>query len=121
MNTIRVLLAVDSPMLRELLKDRIQPQRDIEVVGEAADPVDLLLAVRATDADVVIHTWPESTEAPGICSHLLTEYAGLLVIGIPPDEDRAYACHQAISTTRLPTAGLEEMLAEIRQTVPALK
>lgn len=120
MNTIRVLLAVDSPMLRELLKDRIQPQRDIEVVGEAADPVDLLLAVHATQADVVIHTWPEST-TPGICSHLLAEYPGLLVIGIPPNENRAYACHQAISTTRLPTAGLEEMLAEIRQTVPALK
>ena len=121
MKTIRVLLAVESSTLCDVLKGQIQEQRDVEVVGEVIDPVELLLAVGATQADVVIHTWPESEETPGICSHLLLEYPDLLVIGISPNEDRAYACRQAISTTTLPTAELGELFAEMRQTVRVLR
>jgi hypothetical protein len=120
---IRVLLAVESQMLSEL-KEHIERDDNMEVVGEVsevANPLDLLLAVDGTQANVVIHGWPESQEMPGVCTHLLAEFPDLLVIGIPPSRDRAVACRQTITKTTIRMAGMEDLLAEIRQTEPALR
>ena len=114
MNPIQVILAMESPMLRGILKDLIQQESDLEVAAEACDPVDLLLAVAETQADVVIHSWPASQEIPGICTHLLLEYPDLLLIGIPPNADHAVACRQTIATKQFPTAGFGDLLSEVR-------
>ena len=111
---IRIVLALESPLLCEVLRDLIQQEPDLEVVAEADDPVDLLLTVDLTKVNVFIHSW-ESHEVPAICSHLLTEYPDLLVIGIPPNADLAYACRQAIAKTKFPTARLQDVLSEIRR------
>lgn len=118
---VRVLIAVESAMLGELLKDLIDREPNMDVVGKVSDPMDALLAVEETQADVLIHTWPESGRMPGICEHLLNEYPDLLVIGIAPNQDRAYACRRAITTTTLLTAGLQDVLSEIRLIEPALR
>lgn len=116
---IRVLFAVESSAVCNRLRDLIGQDPDVEVVGEVADPIDLLVAVNRTQADVAIVKWPQSGELPGICSHLLTEYPDLLVIGIPLREDRAYACRQRIARTRLPT--MEGVVSEIHRRVPAVR
>lgn len=114
MKKTRVVLALDSPMLGELLRKLIQREADVEVVDEVEDPVDLLLGVDLSGVDVVIHSWPESHEMPGICTHLLGEYPDLLLIGIPPSADCAYACRQEIATTTLPSGKLSDVIAQIR-------
>ena len=114
MKKTRVVLALDSPMLGELLRNLIQREAGVEVVDEVDDPVDLLLGVDLSRVDVVIHSWPESHEMPGICTHLLGEYPDLLLIGIPPSADCAYACRQAIATTTLPSGKLRDVIAHIR-------
>ena len=114
MSGTRVLLAVDSPLFRDLLRNRIAREDHMDVVGDVADPMDLLLAVRRTGANVLIHSWPDSEEMPGICSHLLLEYPALAVIGIPPDAERAYSCRQTITTTIVEMDGLRGLLDEIR-------
>ena len=63
---------------------------------------------------MVIHSWPESHEMPGICTHLLGEYPDLLLIGIPPSADCAYVCRQTIATTTLPSGKLRDVIAHIR-------
>ena len=51
---------VDVPNgLSNLLQDVIQRQENMLVVGEAFDPIDLLLTVNETDADVVIMGHPQ--------------------------------------------------------------
>ncbi len=114
MKTIKVLLAVESPMLRELLSEHIGNEPDLEVVDERVAPVDLLVAVARTEADVVIQTWPASGEMPNILTHLFVEYPELLVIGLPDDLDHAVICRQTITKTEFPTVGLQEVLSEIR-------
>ena len=115
MNKIRVLLALDSPLLRELLRKLIEREPDMEVVDEVDDPVDLLFGTDLAEVNVVIHSWPESREMPGICTHLLAEYPDLLLVGIPPGAERAYACRQAIATIPLRTSSLRDVIDEIRR------
>lgn len=115
MSKIRVLLALDSPLLRELLRKLIEREPDIEVVDEVDDPVDLLLGTDMARVNAVIHSWPESAQMPGICTLLLAEFPDLLLLNIPPDADRAYACRQAIATTPLPNASLDDLIKTIRE------
>ena len=118
---IKVILALESPVLRELLGDLIEREPGIELVREVADPIDLLVEVKQTQAEVVIQEWPESEEIPGICSHLLTEYPDLLLIGITQDTGHAFVCELTIARRRFRTAELHDVLFEIQKRVPALK
>jgi DNA-binding transcriptional LysR family regulator len=80
---IRVLFSAMSPLLAVLLTDLIQRHADLEVVGKPSpEPVDLLLAVREYEADVVIMALANPAEPPGISSHLLAEYPDLLVLAL---------------------------------------
>ncbi|MBN2021260.1 MAG: response regulator transcription factor [Pirellulales bacterium] len=116
MDDIQVVLAVDSPMLREALREMIGREPTLAVAGDAVDPVDLLVTVRRTEAQVVILTWPETEVAPSVCSHLLLEFPELLVIGISATSDRVVACRQTITVSELPVAGLRDLLSEICHT-----
>ncbi len=116
---IRVLFAVDSATVCERLQALFEQDPDIEVVGQVTDAVDVLLAVDEMQADVVVQTWPHSGKPPGSVSTLLAEYPELLVIGVPPRQDRAWACRQRIARTRLPA--IEDLIPEIHRRVPAAK
>ena len=54
-------------------------QPDFELVGEAADPVELLLKVKRTGADVVVLTSAGQADA-ALASHLFGEYQDLTVL-----------------------------------------
>ena len=82
MNRIRVLLATLPPLVSGLLTHLIQGQTDMEVVDAVSQPVQLLLAVKDTRAQVVIVPLPGSGEIPGICSHLLAEFPDLLILAL---------------------------------------
>ena len=101
-------------MLRELLKELICRQADMEVVGEALDPLEVLYAVRQTEADVVVTTLPESGEA-GISSHLLAEYPQLLVLALAPDGNGAVLYRQVLVKEVLPSTANDALLSVVRQ------
>lgn len=117
---IRVLLALESPMLRDMLADLLGRHEGIEVVGHALEPLDLLVAVEKSQADVVLLTFPQFPTMPGICSHLFAEFPELVVLGVSPDGQYACTCRQEVRVKPLGGAGLDEVLAEIRSvsTVP---
>jgi DNA-binding NarL/FixJ family response regulator len=82
--SVKVLLANGPEALPTGLAMLLQQQSDIEVVGTVLDPVNLLVAVGDTQADVVVMALPDSGEMPGICSHLLHEYPQLLILALSP-------------------------------------
>jgi DNA-binding NarL/FixJ family response regulator len=86
---MKVLLAVESPDRRELLRKLIEHEPGLELVGEVADPIDLLVEVKRTEADAVVQDWP-SEETTGIVSILLIEYPDLLLVGIPRDSEHVF-------------------------------
>jgi len=116
--TLNILLAVESPFLGDLLSDGIRRQPDMAIVGEigeVSNPLDLLLALHATEADVLVQSWAERQEAPDAsCSHLFAQHPDLLLIGVPPNGTRAYMCQQTLRTTPLAISGLDQMLRGIR-------
>lgn len=111
---IRILLNIRPESFRQLLLERIAGESDLEVVGEANNPLDLLVLVGRTGADVVLQTWDDSGEPPGVCSHLLAEFPDLLIIGITSYPEQVYACRQVIRKTSLPSATLPVILSAIR-------
>jgi DNA-binding NarL/FixJ family response regulator len=111
---IKVLLAQNPQMLRGLVGDLIQSQADMEVVGEVLNPIEILLTVKTTKADVVIITLLNSEEEPGIISHLLAEYPNLLIIAISSTRNLAYTYRKTVSKEKLFNISKEDILAAIR-------
>jgi len=112
---MRVLLANGPEELRTYLEALLQQQSDVEVVGQIQDPIELIMAVEDTQADMVIVTLPESGEMPGICSHLLYEYPQLLILALSSDRTKACVYRQIIRTEQLPDTSDEGLLRAIRQ------
>ena len=80
MEEIKVLLASRPKLLSEVIRNMIDRQSDMEVDSEVLDPIELLLAVKITKADVVIITPLEANGEPHICSQLLAEYPQLKIV-----------------------------------------
>jgi DNA-binding NarL/FixJ family response regulator len=112
---IRVLLANRSRALRTRLAKLLQLQSDIEVVGTVLDPIELLVAVEDTQADVVVVTLPDSREMPGVCSHLLYEYPQLLILALSLNRTKACVYRQAITVEQLSNTSDEELLIAVRK------
>ena len=115
MKKIKVLLANRPQSLRESLRNLIYSQTDMEVVGEALEPVEILLMVGKTEADVVIVTLPNSDEDPGIYSHLFAEYPQLLIFAVSPELESALLYRQLVSKEQIFKVSKEEIPALIRK------
>jgi hypothetical protein len=75
-----VVLAVRPRLLRELLRDLLDRQPDMEVVAEPAGALDLL--AQAGRADLVL-AGGGADGLPGPCTHLLAEYPGVAILTLP--------------------------------------
>jgi len=80
MRKIKVLLASRPKMLSEVIRHMVERQPDMEVMGEVLDPIELLLAVKATSAEVIIVTPLEANGEPHICIQLLAKYPWLKIV-----------------------------------------
>jgi DNA-binding NarL/FixJ family response regulator len=112
---VRILLADIPYALRIFLEEILQRHTDVEVAGTVSDPVELLIAVEDTQADVVVVTLPNSGEMPGICSHLFNEYPQLLILALLPDRTRAWIYQQVTAVEQLINTSEEEILKAIRK------
>jgi DNA-binding NarL/FixJ family response regulator len=110
MKRIRVLLAALPPLVSSLLTYLIQDQSDMEVVDAIGEPVQLLMAVKDTRANVVVLPLPESGEMPGICSHLLAEFPDLLILALSINGESGFIC----TAGRVQEAPLNNILKTIR-------
>ncbi|MEZ5892638.1 MAG: chemotaxis response regulator protein-glutamate methylesterase [Parvularculaceae bacterium] len=53
MNRVRVLVVDDSPTMRAIIKHKLRADPEIEVVGEAGDPLEAREAIKALSPDVI--------------------------------------------------------------------
>lgn len=89
MNKIRVLLANHPLMIPEAIRQLVEEQEDMELVGDYRGPMKILQEVGRTKADAVILA-QEGTEEPGLCSQLLVVYPDLTIVGIALDMRKAF-------------------------------
>ncbi len=86
---IRIILANRPQIMRELVGGMIKRQDAMEIVGEVLNPVDLLVAVRETQADAVILA-PNDARDVDLGSKLLIKYPNLIIVGLASRGENAF-------------------------------
>ena len=89
MNRIRVLIANQPRLMRELISETIADQPDIELVGEVGKQEDLAEAVAETRPDVLIVPMDHQNRYRAQCGFLLGRYPEMKILAIAPDQNRA--------------------------------
>ena len=115
MRKIKVLLAIQPRMLAEVVRHTVARQPDMEVVRELIDPIGLLLALRATEAEVVITTPSALDREPGLGSAVLATYPHLKIMALSATGDMAVVYEAGSPTQRLDDVGEESLLGAIRE------
>ena len=79
--SIRVLLGVLPATERNAISEAVDSLTDVEVVGVAERPAELLRAAGALDADVVVVA-TVAGGLPGIATHLIDQYPDIRVLAV---------------------------------------
>ena len=111
---IKVLLAVRPKMLAEVIRNMVERQPDMEVVGEQFDPIELLLAASTAPVDVVIVTPLNSEGESRICRHLLAEHPQLKIVTLSGKEDAAFLYVSGSRKKRIDESSESSLLGAMR-------
>ncbi len=119
MKRIRVLVANQPRLMRQLTMATIVDQPDIELLGEVGDRDDLTDAVEHSRPDVLILAMDEKERYRVQCGFLLGRYPEMRIIALAPEQNRAsfYWAFVDIRSQALESseAGI---LAAVRQRAP---
>ncbi len=89
MKRIRVLIANQPRLMRELMMTTIADQDDIELVGEVGKQQGLADAVAQTRPDVLILAMDERGKYRAQCGFLLGRYPEMKILALGPAQNRA--------------------------------
>jgi DNA-binding NarL/FixJ family response regulator len=114
MEKIKVLLSSRPKLLSEVIRNMIEHQPDMEVVGEVLDPLQLLRASRQTPVDVVIITPLKANGEPKICHLLLAEHPLLKIVTQSEKGEVAYMYQSGVNKKRIDEPSGQSILDAIR-------
>jgi DNA-binding NarL/FixJ family response regulator len=89
MYRIRVLIANQPRLMRELISATIADQPDIELVGEVGKQDDLAEVVAETRPDVLIVPMDDRNKYRTQCGFLLGRYPEMKILALAPEQNRA--------------------------------
>jgi DNA-binding NarL/FixJ family response regulator len=81
---IRVLVANQPRLMRELVMATIADQPDIEIVGEVDDESKIAGAVERSHPDFLIIALGKSQRLPAVCEPILHDHPQIKVLAVPP-------------------------------------
>jgi AmiR/NasT family two-component response regulator len=84
---VRVLVANRPRLMRELVREVIADQPDIEIVGELSDENDLLQAVEDARPDIVIMAMEDIGERNTQCGFLIGRYPQMKILALAPEKN----------------------------------
>lgn len=84
---VRVLVANQPRLMRELVLATLFDQPDIEVVGEVGNEADVLSNVEEHRPDFLIVSLDKSGARPSVCDVLLTKYPNMKVLALAPERN----------------------------------
>jgi DNA-binding NarL/FixJ family response regulator len=86
---IRVLVANQPRLMRELVMATLVDQPDIEVVGEVQEDAEIVQVVADSQPDFVIVTLDKPDERPWVCDALLGAYPQLRILALAAQSNRS--------------------------------
>jgi DNA-binding NarL/FixJ family response regulator len=117
MTKINVMFSSRPKLLSEVIRNLIERQPDMEIVGEVIDPIELIFALRETPVDVVIITPLKTNRDPRICGQLLKEHPKLRIL-ILTVESEAVFIYQSGSPRKCIERPSEQIIIDvIRETL----
>jgi len=87
MKRVRVLVANQPRLMRELVLATISDKPDIEVVGEVVDETNLVEVVEQVQPDVLIVSVDEQEKRLGQCGFLLGRYPQMRILALAPEQN----------------------------------
>ena len=90
MPKIKVMFSSRPKLLSEVIRNLIEHQSDMEVMGEVVDPIELIFALREMPVDVVIITPLSVNQNPRLCSQLLKEHPKLVILTLTKENEAVY-------------------------------
>jgi AmiR/NasT family two-component response regulator len=87
MKPIRVLVANQPRLMRELMVATISEQPDIEIVGEVEEDSELVSAVDKTRPDFLIVALEKFNRLPQVCHAILQTHPQMKVIAVASDRN----------------------------------
>jgi DNA-binding NarL/FixJ family response regulator len=85
---IRVLVANQPRLMRELVLATIADQPDIDVVGEVGNASELTAAIEESQPDALILELDEFEKGIAQCGFLLGRYPQMRILALAPEENR---------------------------------
>ncbi|MBN2011045.1 hypothetical protein JW960_16980 [candidate division KSB1 bacterium] len=115
MRKIKVLISSRPKLLSEVIRNLVEQQSDMEMVGEVLDPLQLLRMTRLTPVDAVIITPLRANGEPKICHQLLVEYPPLKIVTLSASGDAAYLYQSDLPKMRIHNPSGESILTALRE------
>jgi chemotaxis response regulator CheB len=84
---IRVVVANQPRLMRELVLETIIEHSDIEIVAEIQNAEEIAQVVDGTHPDFLIIALDESGDRPAICDVLLRRFPGLKILALAPERN----------------------------------
>ena len=85
--SIRVVVANQPRLMRELVLEAIIEQPDIVVVGEVKDEDEIVDAVERMHPEFLIIALNESNQRPFLCDTLLRRYPEMKILALAPERN----------------------------------
>jgi len=103
---VRVLIAHESRLARELVRAIVSGHADFEVVGEVQDEREISSAIEQNEADCLIIERSETSERPEICDVLFRRWPHMKILAVASgSEDSAlYWVSREICAARVETS-----------------
>jgi len=96
MSSVKILLGDLGTAWEQAVRALVSENHQLQIVGQAQEPVDMLLQAKRSEADVVILSQSPHGGEPGICSHLLLEYPNLVVVLVPSGSGPNVVCRMVL-------------------------
>ena len=84
---VRVIVANQPRLMRELVLETIAGASDIEVVAEIQNENDIAQIVEGKQPDFLIIALDESNQRPPLCDMLLRRYPGMKILALAPERN----------------------------------
>jgi AmiR/NasT family two-component response regulator len=117
---VRVLVANQPRLMREMVIETLTDQPDIEIVGEVVNEGDLNDIVEQSQPDVLILSLVEPEKPLGQCGFLLGRYPRMRILALAPEQNRGVYYWAMVDIRTKPVESSEAgVLSAIREK-PAL-
>ena len=116
MKRIRVLVANQPRLMRELVLATISDQHDIDIVGEVRDENELIDTIEEAQPEVLIVALDDAEKRTAQCGFLLGRYPNMRILALAPEQNRGTVYWAIVDVRTRPLESSESgILSAVRE------